>query len=88
MDGGLTVNVPDAECGYVLTRRIGNGARVVPEGDGGSDRWVVAVDGMDGLEGNDKLSETLAVIEQWLRDERITAVDVELDGRTYQMICT
>ena len=30
---------------------------VVPEGDGGSDRWVVVLDGMDGAESNGKLSD-------------------------------
>jgi hypothetical protein len=71
----LRVNVPDAQRGLTLKQRLPHGelTRAEPES------WAV----IGSADGN--LPETLATIQQWLRDEAIEQTVVYLDDRAHTM---
>jgi hypothetical protein len=71
----LRVDVPDRQRAFTLLQRLPHGelTRAEPES------WAV----ISSADGN--LTETLATIQQWLRDEAIEQTIVYLDDRAHTM---
>jgi hypothetical protein len=73
---GLRVEVPNAASGFMLVQRLNYGCALEGSEESG---WVIAgpADG--------DLANTLATIQQWLRDEAIDQVTVHVGDHTHSM---